>query len=528
MSKQIIPRKLTNAFSSFSVSFSEGHQKFQQFLKRPNVTVASLVEQAVEKSRNYSKEKREVLVETLKLQLKDIASEKQLQNLDKLSDEHTVTITTGHQLTLFGGPMYFVYKALHTVRLTEEFNRNQSEFQAVPIFWLASEDHDFEEVKGTYLFQQNLSWETEQNGAVGRFEMDGFDAVFEQFKDQFKNDTLHAAFAVFNETTTSENYAALYQRFLTVLFADFGLIVIQPDEKALKAEFKQVIERELLENVSFDALQRQNEELMEAEISPQAHGRKINLFYLGYGGRHRIEVTSSGFSINGIVWEKERLQQEVEQNPHEFSPNVILRPVYQETILPNICYIGGGAEMNYWLQLVQVFEEHTTIFPLLMQRVSMHLIDKTTRKKIEKIGWEDLRFFEHKDELRKAYLLEKGGDQIDFSEVRATFELLREKMVLRAKQIDVSLESFAEAESVRIEKQIETYEQKIIKHLKNQHEQALKQIDAIGDKFIKDGELQERKFHWLNFTRMSELDQFLQFLHEEINPFEQNLILLDV
>lgn len=525
MSHTTIARDKIKQFSSFSHAF--GNQStFEQFLTAPLNSISDLAAQAQKKKEVYASQTRQNLVQTWNEQIGAYASASQLENLKLLESEHTLTITTGHQLTLFAGPLYLIYKVLHVVRLSEEFNKSQNDFKAVPVFWMASEDHDFDEVKSTHLFNQKLTWESAQTGPVGRFNMTDFQEIFSQFKGFFegKETEINELIAI----TEKSDYASYLQEFISKLFADFGVLVLQPDDRDLKREFVPVILREISSDLANHAVQNMNKLVESAGYKPQAQARDCNLFYLKAGERLRIEPVENGLAIDGKVYSKEALAELVESEPENFSPNVILRPVYQETILPNLVYVGGGGEMAYWIQLKGVFHVHHTLFPLIQQRVSIQLIDGALKKRMDKLNWSNERYFESKEDLKKLFLKENEGDDLDLSQLYSEFNSLRSTMIEKAKSIEATLESFAEAETVRMKKQLESFEQRLVKQLKQRHEQVLQSIDFISERIIPENILQERYFHWLQFAPSGTYKELLNQIHQEIDPFEKELIVIDL
>lgn len=521
MEVSYIARESLSQFSAFSKAF-KNQQRFEAFLQAPFERVEQLNEQAELKSQQYSKENRKVLVDTLTAQLEDFASEQQRANLALLASENTFSITTGHQLTLFGGPLYLIYKVLHVVKLVEAFNANHTSKKAVPIFWMASEDHDIDEVRSTALFQQKFIWETQQTGAVGRMGLSDFDLVFQAFGQLFegKETAIKKLLAI----PRWETYADYCQQFLSVLFADFGVLVIQPDAPSLKKLFAPVIKRELFSQPSLAAVSKTNELLAKAGWNPQAKARSVNLFYLSQGERQRIDPTENGFAIGGELIPAIQMEAMIENDPASFSPNVILRPVYQETILPNLAYIGGGGEMAYWIQLKGVFEAHETLFPLIQQRNSMHLVDHTMMKRMEKVEFELVDYFKHKDVLKNQFLAIHGEEELDLTAIHAQFDQLRLAIIEKAKSVSVTLESFAEAETVRMSKQLEAFESKLSKQVKQQHEQSLKAIEFVCDRFLPQNTLQERYYHWLQFAPTGEFPLLLQAIYAATDPFQADLI----
>ncbi|WP_341904976.1 bacillithiol biosynthesis cysteine-adding enzyme BshC [Fluviicola taffensis] len=525
MSHTTIARDKIRQFSSFSQAFGK-QSTFGQFLTAPLNSISDLQVQAQKKKVIYSSETRQNLVQVWNRQIGSYASKSQLENLKSLESENTFTITTGHQLTLFAGPLYLIYKVLHVVRLAEDFNQSQKDFKAVPVFWMASEDHDFDEVKSTHLFNQKLTWESAQTGPVGRFKMDDFQEVLSSFKSFFegKETEINELIAI----SEKADYASYQQEFISKLFSEFGVLVLQPDNRDLKREFVPVVLREISSDLANHAVQNTNKLIESAGYKPQAHARDCNLFYLKAGERLRIEPVANGLAVDGQVYSIEELSRLVQEEPENFSPNVILRPVYQETILPNLVYVGGGGEMAYWIQLKGVFEVHHTLFPLIQQRVSVQLVDGALKKRMDKLNWSGERYFESKDDLKKLFLKENDGDDLDLSTLYSEFETLRTTMIEKAKSIEATLESFAEAESVRMKKQLESFEQRLVKQLKQRHEQVLQSIDFISERIIPENTLQERHFHWLQFAPSGAYQELLNQIHQEIDPFEAELIVVDL
>lgn len=525
MKKQTLTRNSIKQFSSFSAAFGQQNE-FAEFIQTPFNSIADLHAQIALKKQEYSKETRTILVEELREQLNGIASESQLTNLELLASDNTFTVTTGHQLTLFAGPLYFVYKVLHIVKLAELFNQTYGDFRVVPVFWMASEDHDIDEVRAAHLFNKTLRWETNQTGAVGQMATDDFQEVYSELVTLFEGkETEIAELLRMKPEGTYQDY---FQKLVTRLFADLGVLVIQPNTHRLKQCFIPVIRQELESQQAIVAVEGANRKIEEAGYKPQAVAREINLFYLQNQSRNRIEKVDAGFAVDGTIYSREELLRLVDEFPERFSPNVILRPLFQETILPNLAYIGGGGEMAYWIQLKPVFEAYGVQFPLIQQRISVQLIDGATKKKMDKTGWEASRFFEQGAELRKAFLSEHAGEEIDFSEIDQAYQQFKNTFVLKAKEVEPVLESMVEAELVRMEKQKEGLQQRILKQLKQKHEVALSAIDFVTDRFIPENTLQERYFHWLHFVPTGEYPAFFKSILAEIDPFETDLVILDL
>lgn len=525
MKTHLLSRDSIKQFSSFSNAFT--HQEaFHSFLQRPFQNYADLLQQIELKKEVYSAEKRSILVEELSNQLEGFISPEQQKNLDALSQANTFTITTGHQLTLFAGPLYFIYKALHIVKMTREFNAKNTGYTLVPIYWLATEDHDLEEVRSTHLFGKKLTWSTDQTGAVGQMNMFDFQEVWSEFSEFFTGK--ETAIKRLTDLTLEGSYQEFSQRFVSELFAELGILVLQPNTTRLKNLFVPIIAQEIQTSAAYYAVMKTNEAIIEQGFKPQAEAREINIFYLQQGSRKRIERTESGFKAGAITFSNEALIQEIEANPTAFSPNVILRPVYQETILPNLAYIGGGGEMAYWIQLKGVFEAYHVLFPLIQQRVSLHLIDGGMQKRMEKLPYDWKAYFKNKQALKQTFLEGANSEDLDFSELTSIFSSFKDKFLDKAKTIGPQLTSMVEAEFARISKQKESLEQRFIKTVKQRHETTLTSIDFLTDRFLPDNTLQERYFHWLNFVPSGDFPTFFNELMDVIDPFQQDLIVVEL
>ena len=522
MDSRQIQRQELSVFSKFSKAFTD-QTAFAPFLNKPFTALKDLHAQAAEKLAGYSDQNRQVLADSLFQQAGAYFSEKQLANLALLREKNTVTITTGHQLTLFGGPMFLVYKVLHMAKLAAAFNESQTDYKAVPIFWLASEDHDLDEVRSAHLFGKTFTWETPQTGAVGRMTTADFTQVLADFKALFEGKESQIEKLL---TCDQTEYAAFNQEFLTRLFSDFGILVLQPDSAALKKMFVPVLTRELETSCALPAVEQVNERLLSFGWTPQAQAREINLFLLSDGKRSRIERAGSSYLIDGKTWSSDELLAFAQDHPEQFSPNVILRPVYQETILPNIAYIGGGGEMAYWVQLKEVFAAHQTIFPLIQQRNSLHVIDSGMLKRMEKLDFQVQDYFQSADLLKKAFIAQNSADEVDMSEVYEAYEQFKRALISKTRSVAQSLENMAEAESVKMQKQLEQVEAKLIKQVKQTHEQALKSIEFVCERFMPENTLQERYFHWLHFAADGNYADFFQRIYERIDPFCGDLMLL--
>jgi bacillithiol biosynthesis cysteine-adding enzyme BshC len=339
------------------------------------------LDQAISGKANFPIEKRQDLVKVLKTDYKKYGIHEHAlinANIDALLDPNTYTVTTGQQLHLFFGPAFMVYKLISCIKAADHYQSLYSDKKFVPVFWLASEDHDFDEIKKTPLFGSQYIWETNQTGACGRFHLNDIDSVLNPLKEKLSNDSKAMAvletFSKIYKTSKSLSEATI--KLTHQLFADYGLLCLDADNPLLKAHFRTILKAELLENKSEASFNAFSQKLSDSQLSLQLKSRPINLFYLKDNLRARIEKDGEIYKVvdTKLQFTKEEVLAEIETHPENFSPNAVLRPLYQECILPNIAYIGGNAEINYWLQLTDVFKLYNTETPNLVLRQSVWML----------------------------------------------------------------------------------------------------------------------------------------------------------
>lgn len=483
--------------------------------------------QIEQKAQNYSFEKRMALVKALRQQYSKVQNnENALRLIESLNDKNAFTVTTGHQLSLFTGPLYFVIKILQAIKLADVLNAKYSDKRFVPIYWMATEDHDFEEIQKVNLFSDELIWESAQKGPVGRFDIDGLDEVKNRISELYKNhpdSEIHSLVKAYD----GNNLTEATRNLVHFLFAEYDLIIIDGDDAILKKEFASIMQQELETGFSFEAVTKTNEALESIGGKVQIHAREINLFYIEKGLRSRIEQKEGDYFIEGKGhFKKDTLLQLIETNPECFSPNVVLRPVYQETILPNLSYIGGGGEIAYWLQLKGVFDAAKIVYPLIVVRNSMMIIDGNTNKKIEHTLTKLSDVFEPIDVLKRNYVEANAGEELNFDSMDNALSQLGELVVEQITQVDPTMDKFAAAEVVRLEKQIESIKDKLVKRSKGKHDAAMKQIEQIKERLFPNGNLQERTSNFFSFSPEGMYSTMLNELYEAIDPNEKDFIVV--
>lgn len=447
------------------------------------------------------------------------------ENLAAFSAGNAITVTTGHQLCLLGGPAYFFFKILSTIKLAQNLQTLVPDKKIVPVFWLASEDHDREEVNHTFIHGERFEWNTEQTGAVGRFALDGFEDVLLQWIDSVEDDNLRNSFrAIWNRAAQFKTWAELTKSWVHDCFGEWGLVVINPDDARLKQLFAPVMKRELLQGVALQCVSKTNERLTQLGYQVQVNPREINLFYLSHQSRVRIESGEQSWhtSDRRHNWSQTQILEELEKHPENFSPNVLLRPLYQETILPNVAYVGGPGELAYWLQLKALFNENDISMPVLVLRDSAILISPAIGKRLSKLGLSHRDLLRDKQELVAMLVGQKPDFTRDRDELFRVFEQLADRIA----QVDPTLRASAMAEANRALAGIDQLQAKMWKAVKLKEEQKLSSLDKVWGELYPSNNWQERSLNILKEAIAND-KELMRLLLLEFQPPASTLVIVE-
>jgi bacillithiol biosynthesis cysteine-adding enzyme BshC len=444
-------------------------------------------------------------------------------NINALASENTFTITTGHQLNLFTGPLYFLYKIISTINLCDQLKAKYPENNFVPIYWMATEDHDFEEINYFTFKGKKFRWNRESSGPVGHLSTDGLQDVAELFALEIgTGDNAQYLKQLFRSAYLKHDNLADATRFLAnELFAEYGLVIIDANDHKLKEAFVPHIKSELLHQRSHAAVTKSADLLKEYNI--QVTPREINLFYIGQNLRERIIFKDGVYHINNtaIKFSEEELVAEVDQRPEHFSPNVIMRPLYQEVILPNLCYIGGGGEIAYWLELKNYFNISNVTFPMLLLRNSVLLATEKQAKKAEKLtlSWQDL--FSKQSELVNRQVKKMSEFPIDLTPQKKVLHQQFAHLEKLAQQTDKSFIGAVKAQQAKQIKGLDNLEKRLLKAQKRKHAEQLQRITELQNELFPYNSLQERQANYSEFY-LEYGDKLIPRLISELNPLEHN------
>jgi bacillithiol biosynthesis cysteine-adding enzyme BshC len=489
-----IPFSSTQLFSKLINDYVEGKGTAIDFVQYvPNVEGY----RAAIEGRKLHPIDRGLLVEVLTAQYANLDPKAAVQqHIELLKSDETFVVTTAHQPNLFSGPLYFFYKIIHAIQLAASLKKQFPQYNFVPVYYMGSEDADLDEVGAFNLDATRYQWNTKQTGAIGRMvvddallkliqQLEGYWSVLPQGKTALA--ILKEAYQkgkIINEATLS---------FVHAFFGSKGLLVLQPDDAKLKAAFIPVMEKELLTQFSHDAIQPAIVALSKA-YHVQTEGRTLNLFYLKDQTRARIEKQGDQYIVvdTNIRFTQSEILTELHQYPERFSPNVILRGVYQETILPGVVFVGGGGELAYWMELKNVFQQVGVHYPLLQLRNSFLLINQKQATQWSSMQFGDQDFFKPMLDLEVAYVKKHASEALHLSDQMESLTNLYTVIKNEVVKVDPTLGAHAENLAHQAKAKIAELEKKMVRAERRKQAVAIQRIHRIKKELFPQDNLQER------------------------------------
>lgn len=538
LKKSKIPLVETGQFSKLFLDYIKGDSVLRKhYAYEPKIECfQQVIEDKAKENTN-----RPLLVTVLREQYSTIeAWELQKNNIDLLLNKNTFTVCTGHQLCLFTGPLYFIYKIISTINLSETLKKNYPEYNFVPVYWMASEDHDFAEVQSINLFGKKISWNMDAKGAVGNLKTDSLNLVIDELKQILgESENSKELIQLFTDAYLKKSNLSDATRYMVhQLFADHGLVILDGNDSRLKNEFSEIIKDDIINNTNYKLVNETISELESAGFKAQVNPREINCFYMIDNLRERIEHIHNTdleegrrdvFNVinTSITFTKEELLKELTGHPERFSPNVVLRPVYQQKILPNLAYIGGPGELAYWLEYKRMFDHHNINFPVLIPRNFALLTDGKTNQQIQKLGFTINDLFKDVDVLIKEFVNKNANSELSLKEQEEKISIVFAEVSQKAMAVDITLKGSVEAELQKALNALKNLESKLVRSEKQKQETNINQIKKVKEKFFPEGALQERYENMTPYYLRSG-KKLIADLKEQFDPLDYELSILTI
>ena len=527
-SSKHIPFSSTHVFSKLINDYLEGKGTALDFVQyAPNLEGY----RAAIEGRKKHPVNRNLLFDVLTKQYANLPQENAVNiQIALLNKDNTFVITTAHQPNLFTGPLYFFYKIIHAIQLAASLKEAFPECNFVPVYYMGSEDADLDEVGSFNLDAKNYQWATKQTGAIGRMQVD--DALLVLLKQLESYWTIlpqgQKALEILKEAyQKGKTISEATLSFVHAFFGSKGLLVLQPDDAALKAAFIPVMEKELISGFSHEAIQPTIAALSK-DYHVQSEGRSINLFYLKDNLRARIEKQGEQFIVvdTDIQFTQAEIMAELHQYPERFSPNVILRGVYQETILPGVVFVGGGGELAYWMELKNVFNQVGVHYPLLQLRNSFLLIRQKQAEQWSAMQFEEQDLFKPILDLEVAYVKKHATQALDLQEqinhLTTLYSTIKNEVVKGDPTLDAHTDNLAQQAKAKLL----ALEKKMVRAEKRKQSVDIQRIHRIKKELFPQDNLQEREEHFSKWVGQYDLS-WIEIIMEHSTGLESKFSIIN-
>ena len=464
------------------------------------------------------------------------------KNIKKLSDKKTLAIVTGQQLGILGGPLYTFYKIITAIKLSRFLSERYDDYNFVPVFWLEGDDHDFNEVRSIKIIDEKNSLSTigykeqveedDSKQSVGFIKFDSsitdfFNNLSNGLKEtEFKASLIEGLKDFYNEGKTfKEAFRDLVFRY----FDKYGLIIFDPQEIEAKRLLKPIFKKEItdfrLHTEKLVHLSATLEELYHAQVKV----KPVNLFLMVDEGRHSIEPVENEYRLRRKrkSFTQEQILELLENEPEKFSPNVLLRPICQDYLLPTAFYIGGPSEISYFAQIKPLYEFYDIVPPIIYPRSSATILENPIANILEKHTVDINDIFIDVENVKKKIINSVEESSIDemfdglTKHVETAFDELKEKLIDLDKTIADSSNRYRD----KIFGSINELKAKAEKAQQKKYEATLRQIDRAAVNLFPNSNLQERELNFVYFVNKYGEDFMKKIFDElQINKFEHQVI----
>lgn len=462
------------------------------------------------KQSEHTRVDRQELTEYLRIYNKRVNDHDKVHaSITRLVEEDALVVTGGQQSGLFTGPLFVIYKAASVVAAAREAEQ-QLKRAVIPVFWIAGEDHDWDEVNHTYLpdSKGNIQKVKLQGHFTGRESVSHVQVKWEQWEmaleqiEQLLPDTIHKP-GLMRQIKEIHHYSSnlsdAFARMISALFANTGLVLMDAADPELRKLEKPVFERLIRENDSLRTAYLHGASLVEragyampAEVAEDG----ANLFYLHEGTRLLLTLKDNLYQDRkGLVsFTEERLLQELQDHPERFSNNVLTRPLMQDTLLPVAAVILGHGEIAYWGLTREAFRTFGLQMPILLPRLSFTILEEVHHKHMKQYGLSFQDVQHQLEERKEQWLAQQETFQVDeeFKQIREQFTDLYRPLLDQVAAVHPGLSRIGETNLEKINEQIQYLERQTRKAIEDKHQVSLTHWNGIQNALFPMGKPQER------------------------------------
>lgn len=436
-------------------------------------------------------------------------------NIEALRERDTVAVVTGQQVGFLTGPLYTIYKTITALQLAEQLAEETGR-TVVPVFWVEGEDHDFEEIAGVTVLSRNDVLQIRYAaptlpdkgnvGAVGRLALDGkAEAALSELDEalpptEFKDDLMARVRDAYAPDVRLED---AFVHLLRTLFPEAGLVFLNPDDVRLKAMARPLFRREIEDGVAAAAHVEEASEKLRGPFHAQVQARPLNLFLLDESGRYPLDLEKGRFHLRNRSrsFTKGELLDRLEAAPEQFSPNVILRPLMQDLLLPTAAYVAGPSEVSYFAQYKGVYDWAEIPMPIIYPRASATLVEAKVQKVLDRYDLDVSAFEEKVDKVFRRLVLiglEADVDEAFKGAMRHLHQAI-EEVKPKVQEVDRTLIKAAEATRASLVKELERFKERVVKAEKRNQDEVRGQLEKAAVNLYPGGKLQERTLSVLYF-----------------------------
>ena len=466
---------------------------------------------------------RSLVVNALNIFHQNLGISHHQQNpLLKFSDSDALVMVTGQQLGIYGGPLFTIYKTITTILLARKWEKKLNR-PVVPVFWLADEDHDFEEIASVGLpgSDGKINMQISQQGKGIPVSEEIIDPSISSLNESLKSALQQTEFSnklwesLENSYQEGITHGAAFANLLSSWFSDYGLLIAGSNEKNLKSLVKETFKISVKKaDLIHQVLESQSLNL-ENEFHRQVIVNDSNLFFLSENGRTKFHRNKKEWLLNDISFSEDKIISLIDLTPEKFSPNVFLRPIIQDVLLPTIGYIAGPGELAYYAQMKGYYEQFDMEMPIIFPRMSATLIENGINRIMEKLPFELCSYNQRIEDLESKYIELNSNINIDkiFNDWTSSVNTISKKPIFQTQEIDPSLKGVIGKLMNGFENERAKLKGRVIKSLKQQEETQLKRIARVKAQIFPAG-LQEREISPIYFMNKFGMDIWDQLLYE--------------
>lgn len=473
------------------------------------------------------------------------ASSQTLKNISYLKDNQTSVVFTGQQVGILGGPLFTIYKAISDIKLAAWLSE-KLKTKVIPLFWLATDDHDFLEVNHIYSlnpqsqitkieYKSKADWNGKPMAKVV------LDDSFNEFSQtitanlaetKYKNEVLNKLFEVYKE---GQSLSMAFGKWLTFLLGKYGLVLVNPADNELKQLAAPIFEKEIEQNGKLENIFKETNTRLEQRhyhLQVKKKENYLNIF-VDNGQRSTVRKEKDFFVVEATQekFTSEQLRGLLNQKPTLFSPNVVLRPVVQSYLFPTLAYVGGPSEVAYFAQLKELHQALEVNMPVVYPRAALTLLEKKTSEMLEKYNLDIKDILTQDIESVVNQVMQKSLPpdwEENFIKTQAEIKQKFEKLEQEVTQLEPTLkETFATTKG-KIDFELNKLKEKYFQAYKRKNKTVREQLYKVKNHLYPENDLQERKFnivYYLNKYGFGLIDFLYQNI--QVQGFEPKILILE-